>query len=107
MKREIQIHAVLRRLLDQRGLTTTQVAKATKVPNSTLSTWLLPKAKPKDPNHLAAVADFFGTTIDFLLFGEVPPVSIESLPLEHVLDGLYRLRLERVVLPKRKSSKEE
>jgi len=104
MKREIQIHVVLRRLLDQRGTTTTQVAKATKVPNSTLSTWLLPKAKPKDPQHLAAVADHFGTTIDFLLFGEVPAVNVESLPLEHVLDGLYRLRLERVVLPKKNGS---
>lgn len=102
MKKEIKIHIVLRRLMEQKGVTTTEIAHATKVPNSTLSTWLLPKAKPKDPQHLAAVAEYFSTSIDYLLFGSVPEVDVESLPLEHVLDGLYRLRLERVVIPKKK-----
>ncbi len=97
--KEIKIHQVLRALIKDRNVTTTQVSKATGVPNSTLSTWLLPGAKPRDPRHIAAVAEYFQVSIEYLLFEAIQPPALNVLPMEQILDGYYRLRLERVILP--------
>lgn len=103
--RKVKTHETLPRLLKARGLTTTKLSKLTKIPNSTLSTWLTPGVKPKDPEQVATVAEALGVTMFELLFGEREDerdLAVENLELEPVLDGLYRLRLEKVVLPKRK-----
>lgn len=97
--KEIKIHLVLRRLLAKNGITTSALSKATGVPNSTLSTWLLPSARPKDLRHLKAVADYFQVCIEDLLFDEFPPVVLNALRSEAILDGYYRLRLEKVLPP--------
>lgn len=105
----VKIHITLKRLMKERGLTVTQLAKRAGVPHSTLSTWLLPSARPQDPVQIAAVARELGVGMHTLLFDELEEsLSLESLVTQSVLDGLYRVRLEKVIMPtkKRTDSKE-
>ena len=99
---ELKVHSVFRRLLKERSLTLGAVAKATGVPKSTLSTWLVAGSKPSDPTQIRAVSNFFGLGMTQFLFDEPEQeLSLEALKTEMVLDGLYRIRLERVVAPKK------
>ena len=102
----VKIHITLKRLMKERGVTVTQLAKRAGVPHSTLSTWLLPSARPQDPVQIAAVARELGVGMHTLLFDEPENgLTLESLVTQSVLDGLYRLRLERVVLPQSEKEK--
>ena len=95
-KLEIKIDKVLRRLISDARITTTLVSRKTGVPNSTLSTWLIPGAKPRDPLHVAAVASFFQVSLEYLLFDSSPPSMRALLLGETILDGKFRLRIERM-----------
>jgi transcriptional regulator with XRE-family HTH domain len=101
MTPDLKIHIVLKRLLKERGnLSISELSRRTGVPHSTISTWLLPKAKPKDPSQIAAVAKELGTTMHYLLFEELEnEVTLETLPTTPVLEGLYRVILQKVILP--------
>ena len=98
----LKIHAVLRRVLKERGMTTTQLARTAGVPQSTLATWLVSGAKPKDPEQVAKVSRVLGISLHQLLFDEPEQAHpLTGIETEIVLDGFYRLRLERVVSPKK------
>ncbi|MGK5088995.1 helix-turn-helix transcriptional regulator [Bdellovibrionota bacterium FG-2] len=99
----LKIHVVLKRLLLERKITVTQLAKLASVPHSTLSTWMIPGSKPKDPEQVARVAKALSVTMHQLYFDE-PEIesALEGLPTELFIDGIYRLRLDRILVPKRK-----
>ena len=106
-KKEIVISDVLPRLLKERKLTAKKLSQATSVSQSTLSTWTLPKAKPRNIEDVATVADFLGVSLNYLLFGEADePQDLQNLDGEIVLSGIYRLKLERLIIPQNKSTKE-
>ncbi|MGK5083264.1 helix-turn-helix transcriptional regulator [Bdellovibrionota bacterium FG-1] len=105
---QCKISIVLPRLLRERGFTQSQLSKNSGIPLSTLSTWLLPKSKPRDPEAVFKVANALGVTLEELLFDQRPverEVTLEALPLEKLLDGLYRIRLERVIFNKNTENK--
>lgn len=98
--KEIKIQFVLKRLMKERRITASQLSKATGVPNSTISTWLLPDANPKDTVQLAQVAEYFHVSLEYLLFDHGQKGPYDVFPLEPLMDGYYRLRLERVIFPR-------
>lgn len=105
---KVKISVVLPRLLKERGLNQTQLSKMANVSLSTISTWMLPKSKPRDPDAVYRVAEVLGVTLEELLFDTRPrerEVTIEHLPQEKILDGVYRLRLERISLREEKGKK--
>jgi transcriptional regulator with XRE-family HTH domain len=68
------IHTRIARLLHEAGKTQRQLATATGVTPQAVNQWLgRGKAKKKpgvpDPENLKAIAEFFGTTVDYLLKG--------------------------------------
>ena len=102
MSKTIKIHLVLRRLLQERGLTTSQLSKQVGLPNSTIATWLQADCKPTDVSKIAVVAEYFGIGMHRLLFDqEETATPLTGIQTEIVLDGFYRLRLEKVLLPKK------
>lgn len=79
----------LKALLDQRGIRAADLARASGVSPSVLSEWMAGRI-PGNVTNLKRVADFFGTTIDELLFGagvvasspihRADPKTIMSIP---------------------------
>ncbi|MGA9173778.1 MAG: helix-turn-helix transcriptional regulator [Thermoactinomyces sp.] len=59
----------LRFLREQRGLTQVDLAKKTGIKNHTLSNYERDERFPT-PDSLAKLADFFGVTTDYLLYGK-------------------------------------
>lgn len=102
-KKKIIINEVLPKLLKDKGLTAKEVSKLTGISTSTLSTWTLPKAKPRNIEDVALVAEVLGTSLNFLLFGELDkPSDLNQIQGETVLQGVFRLKLERLMIPDKK-----
>lgn len=103
MKKKIIIAEVLPGLLKERGITAKQLAKeAGGISASTISTWLLPGSRPRNIEDVAAVAEVLGVSMNHLLFGDAEePQDLLTLPAEAILEGVYRLKLERIPIPKK------
>lgn len=109
MGNEIKIHEVLPRLLKEKNMQAKQLARASGVAASTLSTWLLPGANPR-ADQAGAVAQALGVPLELLLFNKAPPISIEHFGFEEIkaLSGIYRVRIEKATEPSgSKDPKEE
>ncbi len=100
---QLKVHVVLRRLMREHRTTLTEISRATRISPSTLATWLTAKSTPNEVIKLAAVAKHFKISMHQLLFDEPDEAQpIRAMETETVLDGFYRVRLERVLLPKGK-----
>ncbi len=105
-KKRIIISTILPGLLKARGLTAKRLATLSDVPQSTVATWLVAGSRPRNIEDVAAAADVLEVSLQHLLFGETSdPGDLETIPAETVLSGVYRLRLERLVLPSKKLKK--
>ena len=73
-----------------------EVAKATGVPNSTLSEWLNNRT-PKNPEQVRSVAKFLGVSLHFLLFGEEDSEEpLHKLLKEDVFNGTFEINIKTV-----------
>ena len=63
------MHEIFVDLLQQRGITPYQVAKATGVSNGCLSDWKRGRSTPKY-EALSKIADYFGVSVERVLTGE-------------------------------------
>lgn len=70
MKNSIKIGQVLKRLLRERRKTLKEVSEATKIPYSTLHTWL-ENRQPKDVIKAQELAEYFSIFLEELLFDNV------------------------------------
>ena len=94
---EVKTHKILRELIQRSGVSVRETARILKIPQSTLSAYLSPRAAFK-PEHLRTIAKHFGTSVDYLLFGESSnPASLESLLTESVFNGYLKVKIERVI----------
>lgn len=71
------MYEVFARLLEERGVKTADVAKATGITPSTFSDWKKGKSSPKQ-EKLQRIADFFGVSIEYLLTGESEEYYIDK-----------------------------
>jgi transcriptional regulator with XRE-family HTH domain len=93
----VELKAVLRKIIKEKGLTIAGLSRATKVPVQTLHGWLQ-GVEPKGVRQLKAVADFLEVDLDYLCFG-IRPKS-ESNKIERFEDeinaGIFEVVLRRV-----------
>lgn len=103
LRKKIKIDQVLPRLLKMASMSLSELSRASGCPVSTLGTWLQAGSKPKDISAVAAVAEILEVPLSKLLFDEVEQEpDLKELPVEVVLDGYYRLRLEKIMPSGRK-----
>ena len=82
-------------LLEKRNISLAELSRQTNVPKSNLSSWL----KGRSPNleQLDKVAQFLGTTMEFLAFGrkskELQPTLIYKLEVEK---GRYEIIVRKI-----------
>ena len=98
---------ILKKLMQDKNLSVRQLAKDCKLPVSTISSYLSGKKSSYSPEHLECLADFFGVSIDYLLFGKNPNASLNSVFTEPVFNGWLKVTVERAVPSKKKTDATE
>lgn len=69
------------KLLKEKGVRPSDVAKATGIKTSTLTSWKQDKYTPKN-DKLSLIADYFGVSVDYLTTGTEPKFSKDRAILE-------------------------
>lgn len=88
----------LKLLLNSKDITVAQLSRATSVPAKTVYHWLHGQS-PRNLVQVKKIADYFGVTLDYLLFGQMTPdVGIESLKND-ILAGVFEVVLRKVKGP--------
>jgi transcriptional regulator with XRE-family HTH domain len=86
----------------QKPVSARALSKATGVPQSTVSHLLSGRSSQK-PEHLLALARYFGVSLEYLIFGEDQQANqLESILTEEVFTGWLKVRVERVVPTKKR-----
>lgn len=107
MAKELKLHKVLKTLMDQKKISARELSRQTKVPPSTLSS-LLAGGKPQKLNHVLVLAEYFGTSMEMLLYGsDRRPPTIEELATEGIFEGWLKVKIERAIPEKRKAEDKE
>lgn len=102
----LKLDIILKRLISEKGITLRQLAKETGVPQATLSSYLA-KGGTSKPEHIHALAKFFGCSMEVLLFGQdTRSPSLDEVLTEGVFEGWLKVRIERAIPNQRKTSSE-
>lgn len=89
----------LQALMDERRVSGRELAAAISVSYKTIQEWLGAKSRmPRDPEALRRLAEHFGCSVHYLLFGEEDPHSLvgEILEKTEIHTGLYEITVRRV-----------
>ena len=96
---KLELHKNLKNLLEKRGMTASQLSRATKVPNSTVQNWLT-GLEPRNLIQLKKVADYFDVSVDLLLYGSKKDTKRDQSVISEYADeinaGLFEVVLRRV-----------
>lgn len=65
----IRIKSILKKLLHEHDITAAQLARACKIPPQTINNWLSGQ-EPRNLNQIKDVADYFGISVDYLVYGQ-------------------------------------
>lgn len=94
----IRLGTNLKALMRQRGISLREISVQTKIPYSTLHTWL-ENRQPKDIVKVKALADFLSVSLHYLLFGEDEKIGLlaNELPRPGLegLAGVYEVIIRR------------
>lgn len=85
-----KMYEIFKKLLDERGVTAYQVAKATGISTGSLSDWKNGRSSPK-AEKLQKIADYFGVSVDYLLGNsdeKEKPAATEDDELNEYLEEL-------------------
>lgn len=94
-KRKIIIYEILPKLLKKKRLSIREVARQTGLPQATLNSWTKENARPSDLQGLKQISQLLGVSLDYLIYGEAI-TDLESMPTDVLLNGLFRIKLEKV-----------
>lgn len=97
------LKTILRRLIQEKGVTVAALSRHTGVPLQTLHGWLNGN-EPKRISQLKLVADFFEVTVDYLCFSDSKlKLKSKNLSLwstnEEVHSGIYEVTLRKIQTP--------
>lgn len=87
----------LKGLIKSKGITVAVLAKQTGVPAKTLYSWLSSQS-PRNLNQLKGVADYFGVTLEFLIFNEQPKKNLNRFEdyTEEINAGAFEVILRKI-----------
>ena len=89
----------LKELMKNKRVAPGELARELQVPYKTVQDWLASGNRmPRSPEVLKKISNYFGCSIEFLLFGEDSAPNIEQLfSSVKVHSGLYRITFEKVI----------
>lgn len=101
--KKARLDLVLRRLLDDRKISARQLSRDTGIPQSTITSFMSNRGLHK-PDHLYILAQYFGVSMETLLFGKDDrPPSLNEVLTEGVFEGWLKVKIERAIPNKRKT----
>ena len=74
-------------LREQKNVTVYAVSKATGITTTTFTNWKKGKYTPK-PDKLQLIADYFGVSLNYLMYGEEPEMSKYSTEMAHLVSKI-------------------
>ena len=96
---KLELHKNLKTLLEREGMTASQLARVTKVPNSTIANWLS-GLEPRNLIQLKKIAEYFDVTVDFLLYGNKRITQRKNSLIsefdEEINAGVFEVVLRRI-----------
>lgn len=108
MMKEIGLSTVLKRLMDEKRLSSVQLSRATGIPKSTIASYLSGKKASYSPEHLVSLASHFRVSIDYLLTAEDSDYALlNTLKTEGLFDGWLRVKIDRAIPAKGANKKKE
>lgn len=90
----IALPKTLKKLMSDQGISLRRLAKETRISQSTLSGYMNGSKKTYDPQHLGTLADHFGVSVDYLLFGKKANFNLKSIPSKKLFSKIVRLTIE-------------
>lgn len=100
---KIQIQKTLEKFIKDKGISARELSRQTKIPQSTINNFLSGKG-PQKPEQILILAKFFGTTMEFLLFGEdSKQPTLDDVLTEGLFEGWLKVKIERAIPNKRKA----
>ncbi len=95
-KRFVNLKTNLKKLIADKNINAIKLSKATGVPKSTLSDWLLGNS-PKNITQVKAVAEYFNVSIDELVFSDSKKKSMttEKSDSELLMFGNFDVYLKK------------
>lgn len=73
------MYEVFAKLLEERGVTASEVSRQTGIPKRAFSEWKSGKYKDPKPDRLRQIADFFGVSVEYMMTGvETEPKHYED-----------------------------
>jgi transcriptional regulator with XRE-family HTH domain len=92
----------IKKLMEERGISSKALSDATDIPPSSLSEWINGRV-PRIDNSLIRLARFFGVSIEYLISGKEPEEVIcndilNSLPdkFSTIHKGIYRVTVDKL-----------
>ena len=94
---DMQLGKVLKHLMVERDVKVSQLSRATKVPIQTLHNWLSGQ-HPRNMDQLKRLAEHFGVSVDYLLFGSAPreKASMFEQYQDEINAGEFEVILRRI-----------
>lgn len=92
---ELVLNKVLKRLIQQKGLTIVNLSRATGVPIQTLHGWLQ-GSEPKKLRQVKKVSDFLGVNLDYLCFEVESRKPNLSEELDEINTGPFEVILRKM-----------
>lgn len=102
MMAKIKLKTTLEKLIRDRKISARELSRQTNIPQSTINNFLMGKGSHK-PEQILAMAQYFGTSMEFLLFGEDSrPPTLDDVLTEEIFEGWLKVKIERAIPNKRK-----
>lgn len=90
----MELKSILKKLIQENGITITNLSKKTKIPLQTLHGWLQ-GSEPKSLRQVKKVADFFEVDLDYLCFGIEPKKQDLTDFKDEINAGVFEVVLRR------------
>jgi len=102
----IKLSHILKKLIQEKGISARDVAKGCRISQSTLTSIL--SGRSTNPENLLSLSKFFGVSLEFLLTGnDGRPPTLDEVLTEGVFEGWLKVKIERAVPNKRKVTVDE
>ncbi len=99
---KVKLKTILEKLLKDKGISARELSRRTGIPQSTINNFLSGRGSHK-PEQILTLSKYFGTTMEYLLFGEdTRQPSLDDVLTENIFDGWIKIRIEKAVKNQRR-----
>ena len=95
--KKMKLQRILKQLMEERNISARELARECKIPQSTIASYLSGRGT-QSPEHILTIAQYFGTSMENLLFGEDRrPPTLDEVMTEGLFEGWLKVKIERAI----------